>query len=49
MNINELVGRFSITGSNQDEESIAYKRTLELTLDKNNRIHAKWLINNSQE
>ena len=48
MNINELVGSFKISGNNQDEGGIAYKGILELTLDENNRINAKWLINNSQ-
>ncbi|WP_299107440.1 hypothetical protein [uncultured Winogradskyella sp.] len=48
MIINELVGSFNITGRNQDEEGIAYKGILELSIDQNNRINAKWLINNSQ-
>ncbi len=49
MKIKDLVGSYNILGSNQDEQGIDYKGTLELALDKNNRIIAKWLINNSQE
>lgn len=48
MNITELTGTFSIVGSNQDEEGSGYKGTLELLLDENNRINAKWLINKNQ-
>lgn len=49
MNIKELVGDFSVVGSNQDEKAESYKGTLKLSLEKNNRIIAKWLINKSQE
>ena len=48
MNIEDLIGNFSIMGSNQDNTENSYKGTLSLTLDKNNRIIAKWLINKSQ-
>lgn len=48
MTITELVGHFTITGSNQDEEGAAYKGTLELTLDENNRVNATWLIDSTQ-
>lgn len=48
MNIEDLVGNFQIIGSNQDAEENNYKGTLSLTLDSNNRIKAKWLINNDQ-
>ncbi|AUC81775.1 hypothetical protein [Lacinutrix sp. Bg11-31] len=49
MNIKELIGEFSIVGSNQDQAAASYKGTLELTLNENNRINAKWTINNNQE
>ena len=41
MNIEELVGSYSIIGSNQDGESHNYKGLLLLSLDGNNRIIAK--------
>jgi hypothetical protein len=49
MNIEDLVGQFQILGSNQDETEKTYKGTLDLALDANNRIIAKWMINRSQE
>ncbi|MFT4849009.1 MAG: hypothetical protein ACI83B_001547 [Sediminicola sp.] len=48
MNIKELVGNFTIVGSNQDAEGAAYKGTLDLTLDENSRINAEWLIDGNQ-
>ncbi|MEL1241886.1 hypothetical protein [Flavobacterium flavipallidum] len=48
MNIEELVGKFQIIGSNQDAEEHTYKGTLSLSLDRNKRIKAKWFINNEQ-
>ncbi len=48
MNIKELVGKFNIIGSNQDAEAGVYKGTLELTLDANNRVNAKWCIGSDQ-
>ncbi|AUC86655.1 hypothetical protein CW731_04900 [Polaribacter sp. ALD11] len=49
MNIEDLVGKFQILGSNQDETESSYKGVLELSLDENNRIVARWLINKSQQ
>lgn len=50
MAIQDLIGDYSISGSNQDETNqITYKGILHLSLDKNNRISARWLINNTQE
>nr|WP_321222410.1 hypothetical protein [uncultured Psychroserpens sp.] len=49
MTINQLPGIYNISGTNQNEEGVTYKGTLTITLDKSNRIIAKWLINNSQE
>lgn len=49
MTIEDLVGNYSIVGRNQDAEINTYKGTLCLTLDHNNRIKAKWIIDNTQE
>lgn len=50
MTIQDLVGSYSISGSNQDESNqITYKGILNLSLDENNRIIAQWLINNTQQ
>ena len=43
MTIKDLVGKYNITGCNQDEAAQPYKGTLELALDENNRVNAKWL------
>ena len=48
MKIEDLIGNYSIIGSNQDENENTYAGTLQLSLDKNDRIIAKWLINKSQ-
>ncbi|KAB1069080.1 hypothetical protein F6U93_04825 [Tamlana haliotis] len=48
MSIQDLVGDFSIVGSNQDGEPYNYKGTLNLSLDHHNRIKARWLINENQ-
>lgn len=48
MTIQDLIGSYTIIGSNQDENENSYKGTLTLTLNENNRVVAKWLINNSQ-
>jgi hypothetical protein len=45
----DLVGNYTIIGSNQDETDATYKGTLNLTLDSDNRIIAKWLINTTQK
>ena len=49
MKLQELVGQYSVIGSNQDDESNTYKGSLNLTIDKNNRVKAKWLINETQQ
>lgn len=45
----DIIGTFSIMGSNQDANENWYKGKLDLSLDHNNRIIAKWTINGSQE
>lgn len=50
MTIQDLIGNYSISGSNQDEsDQVTYKGILSLSLDQNNRIIAQWLINNTQQ
>ncbi len=49
MTIQDLIGKYTIIGNNQDSEEHSYKGVLSLKLDINNRIIAKWLINNEQE
>jgi len=49
MNKEDVIGSYSIIGSNQDASDNSYKGKLTLTLDSSNRIIAKWLINNEQE
>ncbi|SDS03249.1 hypothetical protein SAMN05216503_1757 [Polaribacter sp. KT25b] len=48
MTTQDLIGNFSIIGSNQDADENTYKGTLSLTLDKNERVIAKWVINKTQ-
>ncbi|WP_093668461.1 hypothetical protein [Tenacibaculum sp. MAR_2009_124] len=49
MRIEDLVGRYSIMGSNQDAEKNSYKGYLTLSLDENKRINAFWEIGNQQQ
>lgn len=49
MTIEEIVGEYSIIGSNQDKTENSYKGSLSLSLDTNNRIIAEWVINNNQK
>ncbi|WP_299060410.1 hypothetical protein [uncultured Polaribacter sp.] len=49
MTVKDLVGTFSIIGSNQDADDTSYKGQLSLTLDTNDRIIAKWMIDDNQE
>jgi len=50
MTAQDLIGTYSISGSNQDENTtMTYKGILTLSLDENNRIIAQWLINDTQE
>lgn len=48
MHSKDLVGTFSIIGSNQDADNSTYKGTLTLVLDATNRFIAKWFINGEQ-
>ena len=49
MTLQELEGKYSVIGTNQNAEGNKYKGTLKLSLDEHNRIKAKWYINNWQE
>lgn len=49
MTIQELSGRFSVIGMNQNRDKETYKGTLTLSLDEYNRIKAIWLIHKDQE
>lgn len=49
MTLQDLVGIYQITGSNQDEGDVTYKGILTLKLDENHRLLAHWFINNQQE
>lgn len=49
MKIQDITGKFSIIGSNQDADENSYTGELTLALDENDRIIAKWLINKSQQ
>ncbi|NKI27530.1 hypothetical protein HCG49_13250 [Arenibacter sp. 6A1] len=49
MTLKQLTGDYSILGKNQDDTENTYKGILSLSLDENNRIIAKWLINSTQE
>ena len=49
MTIQDLIGDYAVSGSNQDDNTaMTYKGILTLSLDENNRIIAQWLINNEQ-
>jgi hypothetical protein len=48
MNIEDLIGQFEISGSNQDGEHNSYTGSLNLSLDNYNKIIAKWIISGDQ-
>ena len=48
MSIEEIVGEYSIIGTNQDEGGNTYKGSLSLSIDANQRIAAEQIINNNQ-
>ncbi|MDN3643953.1 hypothetical protein QWY87_14645 [Lutimonas halocynthiae] len=49
MSIEEIVGEYTIIGTNQDAGDNTYKGSLNLSLDSNNRIVAEWIINHNQK
>lgn len=45
MTVHDLAGTYSIKGSNQEEsDQFSYQGILTLSVDKNNRIIAQWMI-----
>ena len=49
MSIEEIVGEYTIIGSNQDSGENTYKGSLSLSLDSNKRITAEWIIDKEQK
>lgn len=49
MYTSKLIGDYAIVGTNQDSSENTYKGLLNLSIDDENRIIAKWLINDNQE
>ena len=49
MKIEELVGTYTVSGINQDEERTSYEGLLTLSLADHDRIEAKWLIGGTEE
>ena len=48
MTINNIIGKYTIEGFNQDEEKTPYRGYLSLSIDANQRIEAQWFIGESQ-
>ncbi|CAD7813585.1 hypothetical protein CHRY9390_02678 [Chryseobacterium aquaeductus] len=50
MTVQDVVGSYSIQGSNQEEtDHISYHGILTLSLDENNRIIAQWMIGDHEQ
>ncbi|MDQ0593942.1 hypothetical protein QFZ37_002311 [Chryseobacterium ginsenosidimutans] len=50
MTVKELVGSYSVQGSNQEETGhISYHGILTLSLDENNRIIAQWILGDHEQ
>ncbi|CAM1366949.1 hypothetical protein [Tenacibaculum xiamenense] len=47
--IEDLVGHYSIIGNNQNQEKNTYKGYLTLSLDENKRINALWKIGDQEQ
>jgi hypothetical protein len=48
MTVNDIIGKYTIEGFNQDEEKTPYQGHLNLSIDAKQRIEAQWIIGNSQ-
>lgn len=48
MTTNDIIGKFTIEGFNQDEEKTPYRGNLNLSIDENHRIIADWIISDTQ-
>ena len=44
MQIEDLIGKYQIIGTNQDDTGNTYKGVLFLSLREDNSINAKWII-----
>ncbi|WP_397446231.1 hypothetical protein [Polaribacter sp. R77954] len=44
----DIVGKYTVVGSNQDASDDTYKGELFLSIDDSKRITAKWIINTNQ-
>ena len=49
MNLKSLQGNYNIVGVNQDFEKSTYKGVLNLKINNQNQVIAKWIINNEDE
>ncbi|WP_136481828.1 hypothetical protein [Cognatitamlana onchidii] len=49
MTIENLIGNYRLSGTNQDNSGNTYTGTLKLSIDSNNRILAEWIINKEQK
>ena len=50
MTVHDLVGSYSLQGSNQEETGhISYQGILTLSLDENNRIIAQWILGDHEQ
>ena len=49
MNTQDLIGKYSIIGTNQDDSNKNYKGILTLTLNADKRIVATWIIHTDQK
>lgn len=49
MTIKDFIGNYSVIGSNQNDSEETYKGILTLSVDNDNKIIAKWMINKSQQ
>ncbi|MHB0755046.1 hypothetical protein [Polaribacter sp. M15] len=48
MKVKDIIGKYTIVGSNQDASDETYKGELFLSLDNSKRVIAKWIINTNQ-
>lgn len=49
MVVEDLIGNYSIVGNNQDDEKSVYNGNLNLSLDRNHKIVAKWSIGDHEQ
>ena len=49
MNIEDIIGKYSVMGTNQDESDSSYTGTLDLSLDDTKRIVAVWMVHENQQ